>query len=70
MTNKKEDMKQILLRKIPSVEKILGRDDVAPLCTKYPRGMVLKALQNRLEKIRNFCSNAARETGLIAGAVF
>ena len=52
MTAKKEDMKQNLLRKIPSVDKILDRDDVVPLCAKYSRSMVLKALQNRLDKVR------------------
>jgi len=52
VTEKKEDTRQELLRRIPSVDKILDRDDVTPLCSKYSRSMVLKALQNRLDTIR------------------
>ena len=52
MSNKTEDFKQKTLRKIPSVEKVLGGEEIAPLCKKYSRPLVVKALQNRLEQIR------------------
>jgi L-seryl-tRNA(Ser) seleniumtransferase len=54
LVNKKaEDSKQKLLRQIPSVEKILAEDEIVPLCKKYSRPVVLKAIQTRLGLIRN-----------------
>ncbi len=52
VSKKAEDSKKKLLRQIPSVEKILGRSEIIPLCEKYSRPLVVKALQNRLEQIR------------------
>jgi L-seryl-tRNA(Ser) seleniumtransferase len=52
VSKKVENSKQNLLRQIPSVEKILGGDELTPLYERYSRPLVLKALQSRLEKIR------------------
>jgi len=48
----RENNKQKLLRRIPSVDKTLERDDVKMLLEKYSRGMVVKAVQSKLETIR------------------
>lgn len=48
----KENSKQNVLRRIPSVDKILECDDVKELLQEYSRGVVLKAVQKKLEKVR------------------
>lgn len=45
--------KQAILRRIPSVDKILEREDVRSLLREYSRGIVLKAIQKKLEHIRS-----------------
>ena len=50
MSPKNEEAKQKLLRKIPSVDRVLEHDDMAALLKEYPRGLVVKAIQKRLEK--------------------
>ena len=48
----KENSRQSILRKIPSVDKILEYEDVEMLLQKYSRGVVLKSIQNILERMR------------------
>ncbi len=52
MKSPKEKDKQSVLRKIPSVDKVLEYEDVKMLLQKYSRGVVLKAIQNVLGRIR------------------
>lgn len=52
MTPNKDNGKKGLLRKIPAVDKLLERPDFAVLSEKYSRGLLLKAVQKRLEKVR------------------
>jgi L-seryl-tRNA(Ser) seleniumtransferase len=52
MTPNKDNGKKALLRKIPAVDKLLERPDFAVLSEKYSRGLLLKAVQKRLEKVR------------------
>ncbi len=52
MKSPKEKNKQSVLRKIPSVDKVLEYEDVKILLQKYSRGVVLKAIQNVLGRIR------------------
>jgi len=52
MKSPKEKDKQSVLRKIPSVDKVLEYEDVKILLQKYSRGVVLKAIQNVLGRIR------------------
>ena len=52
MTHTKDNEKKDLLRKIPAVDKLLEHPDVAALSEKYSRGLLLKAVQKRLEKVR------------------
>ena len=52
MKSPKEKNKQSVLRKIPSVDKVLEYEEVKILLQKYSRGVVLKAIQNTLERIR------------------
>ncbi len=52
MKSSKENNKQSVLRKIPSVDKVLEYEDVKILLQKYSRGVVLKAIQNVLGRIR------------------
>lgn len=52
MKSPKEKDTQSVLRKIPSVDKVLEYEDVKMLLQKYSRGVVLKAIQNVLGKIR------------------
>jgi L-seryl-tRNA(Ser) seleniumtransferase len=47
-----DNEKKILLRKIPAVDKLLGYPDFGVLSEKYSRGLLLKAVQKRLEKVR------------------
>jgi len=47
-----ENNKQKVLRRIPSVDRALERDDVKMLLQKYSRSVVLKAIQKKLESIR------------------
>jgi L-seryl-tRNA(Ser) seleniumtransferase len=41
-----------MLRRIPSVDRILESNSVKKLLQKYSRGIVLKAIQKKLEKVR------------------
>jgi len=52
MTQTKDNAKKDLLRKIPAVDKLLEHRDFAALSEKYSRGLLLKAVQKRLEKVR------------------
>lgn len=52
MINACDDGKQGVLRTIPSVDRLLERPDIAPLSGKYSRGLLVKAIQKRLEKVR------------------
>lgn len=52
MKSPKEKNKQSVLRKIPSVDKVLEYEDVKMLLQKYSKGVMLKAIQNVLERIR------------------
>ena len=52
MKSPKEKNKQSVLRKIPSVDKVLEYEEVKILLQKYSRGVVLKAIQNTLGRIR------------------
>ena len=52
MNSVKAKNKQELLRSIPSVDKIIERDDVKALLGEYSRGIVLKAIQRKLENVR------------------
>ena len=52
MNELKGNSRQELLRKIPSVDKVLGYDDMKALLRSYSRGIVLKAIQKKLEKVR------------------
>ena len=48
----KRKNKQELLRSIPSVDKIIEREDMKALLGEYSRGIVLKAIQRKLENLR------------------
>ena len=52
MNELKGNSRQELLRKIPSVDKVLEYDDIKALLQSYSRGIVLKAIQKKLEKVR------------------
>ena len=52
MNSVKVKNKQELLRSIPSVDKIIERDDMKALLGEYSRGIVLKAIQRKLENVR------------------
>ena len=52
MSSSKENNKQKVLRSIPSVDKILECDDIKMVLQKYSRGIVLKAIQKKLERVR------------------
>ena len=58
MNSVKANNKQELLRRIPSVDKIIERDDMKALLGKYSRGIVLKAIQTKLENMRKNILNA------------
>ena len=45
-------IRQTLLRRIPSVDKLLERADVLTLLKRYSRGIVLKAVQRHLSALR------------------
>jgi len=45
-------LKRNVLRSIPSVDTILERKEIKALLEKYSRGIVLKAIQKKLDKIR------------------
>ena len=44
--------RQTLLRMIPSVDKLLERDDVAALLNRHSRAMVVRAVQKQLAILR------------------
>ena len=52
MNSVKRKNKQELLRSIPSVDKIIEREDMKALLGEYSRGIVLKAIQRKLENLR------------------
>jgi len=52
MNPTKDNGKKDLLRKIPAVDKLLEHPDFALLSEKYSRGLLLKAVQKRLFKVR------------------
>ena len=52
MKSSKENAMRKVLRRIPSVDSVLERDDVTILLEKHSRGIVLKAIQKKLEKLR------------------
>ena len=52
MNSLKTNNRKKLLRSIPSVDKIIERDDVKELLEEYSRGIVLKAIQKKLENVR------------------
>lgn len=58
MNSVKANNKQELLRRIPSVDKIIERDDMKALLGEYSRGIVLKAIQTKLENMRKNILNA------------
>ena len=58
MNSAKTNNKQELLRSIPSVDKIIDRDDVKILLGEYSRGIVLKAIQSKLDNVRRNILNA------------
>jgi L-seryl-tRNA(Ser) seleniumtransferase len=58
MNSVKANNKRELLRSIPSVGKIIERDDVKALLREYSRGFVLKAIQRKLENVRRNILNA------------
>ena len=58
MNSVKRKNKQELLRSIPSVDKIIEREDTKALLGEYSRGIVIKAIQRKLENLRRNILNA------------
>lgn len=61
-------LRQNLLRMIPSVDKLLERDDIAVLLQRHARGMVVRAVQKHLAALRHTIVSAQdRQFEALAG---
>jgi L-seryl-tRNA(Ser) seleniumtransferase len=59
-----------LLRKIPSVDEILSRPEIAELLVTYPRVLVVEAIRTELGKLRTEILNKENLSDLVEDALF